>query len=99
MLIHFRFFIANNDAQRADADQSEVRRALIPTTDDSDVIGKFFHEKTRSLLSSRSFVLADKEVLNVDILDVLKAVPLHWVMSEVVSMPSNLFQDYHLTAP
>ncbi|KZV63573.1 linoleate diol synthase [Peniophora sp. CONT] len=81
------FFIANNDAERADVDQREVLRALIPTTTDSDTIGKFFYDKTRSLLSGRAFVLADEKILNIDILAVLKAVPLHWVMSEVLGLP------------
>ena len=79
------FFIANKDAERAEADQRDVLHALVPTTGDSDAIGKFFYEKTRALLAGRSFVLADANILNVDILDVLKAVPLHWIMSEVVS--------------
>ncbi|VDB91968.1 unnamed protein product [Peniophora sp. CBMAI 1063] len=80
------FFIANKDAGRAEADQRSVLHALVPTPGDSDAIGKFFYEKTRALLSGRSFVLADANILNVDVLDVLKAVPLHWIMSDVLGL-------------
>lgn len=81
-----RYFTGNISAERADGGQHEFSHSIILKGEDSDAISKFFYDKTRSLLSERSFVLADKEVLNVDVLDIIKAVPLHWVMSHVVSV-------------
>ena len=79
------FFIASNDASRAERQQREVLKALLPSEEAFEKIGEFFYQKTRSLMHSKAFSLSDKGVMNVDVVrDVLRFVPLHWAATEIV---------------
>jgi linoleate 10R-lipoxygenase len=80
------FYIASSDVERSERDQREVQGLIAPTNEAASAIAGFFHSKTRELLKTKSYVLKGVEKRNVDVVqDVLKYVPLHWVMTEIVS--------------
>ncbi|KAI0059711.1 linoleate diol synthase [Artomyces pyxidatus] len=81
------FFIAAEDLARGERDQQSVLRALGGTTGDYDDIAEYFYGKTRALIASKSYTLADKNVRNVDIVrDVLRYIPLHWAATELAGI-------------
>ena len=48
-------------------------------------IAHYFYEKTRELITLKSYSLTDKNIKFVDIVrDVLRYVPLHWAATELV---------------
>jgi hypothetical protein len=80
-----RFFLAStNDAERQ-REQQEILRVLQASPDQAEKMARFFYEKTRKLITSKSFTVSDKGVRVVDIVrDVLRYVPLHWTATELV---------------
>jgi linoleate 10R-lipoxygenase len=91
------FFVATNDAERAERDQRELLRSLIPTPAAAEELIQYFYQQTRDLIQTKSFSMTGAGKLNVDVVqDVLKYVPVHWVMTEIVSLHSALWlRDAH----
>jgi len=80
-----RFFLASNNDSESQRDQREVLRVLQASPDQADKIANYFYERTRKLIVSKSYILADKGVGFVDIIsDVLHHVPLYWTATELV---------------
>jgi linoleate 10R-lipoxygenase len=66
-------------------DQREVLRVLSASPAEAGKIAQYFYERTRKLIISKSYTLADKGVKYVDIVrDVLRYVPLYWTATELV---------------
>jgi linoleate 10R-lipoxygenase len=83
---HDRFFLASNNDTESQHDQHEVLRVLQSSPDQADKIAHYFYERTRKLIISKSYTLADKGIKFVDIVnDVLRYVPLYWTATELVS--------------
>jgi len=58
---------------------------LQSSPNESDKIAHYFYERTRKLIISKSYTLADKGIKFVDIVkDVLRYVPLYWTATELV---------------
>jgi len=58
---------------------------LQASPDQGDKIANYFYERTRKLIVSKSYILADKGVRFVDMIsDVLRYVPLYWTATELV---------------
>jgi len=80
-----RFFLASNDDSESQRNQREILRVLQASPDQPDKIANYFYERTRKLIVSKSYVLADKGVRYVDMIsDVLRYVPLYWTATELV---------------
>jgi hypothetical protein len=80
-----RFFLASNDESESQRDQREILRVLQASPDQADKIAHYFYERTRKLIVSKSYILADKGVRFVDMIsDVLRYVPLYWTATELV---------------
>ena len=80
-----RFFLTSEDAAQGRRDQREVLRALTSSPNALDKIAQSFYDNTRTLMSSKSYTLTDKNTRNVDIVrDVLKYIPLRWAATEIV---------------
>ena len=80
-----RFFLASNDDSESQQNQQEILRVLQASPDQADKIANYFYERTRKLIVSKSYVLADKGVRYVDMIsDVLRYVPLYWTATELV---------------
>jgi linoleate 10R-lipoxygenase len=83
--IHDRFFLASNNDTQSQRDQREVLRVLQASPDQTEKIAQYFYERTRKLIVSKSYTLADKGVKYVDIVsEVLRYVPLYWTATELV---------------
>lgn len=79
-----RFFLASNNDAESQRDQREVLR-VVGAPDQTEKIAHYFYERTRKLIVSKSYILADKGVRYVDIVqDVLRYVPLYWTATELV---------------
>ncbi|KAI0035301.1 linoleate diol synthase [Vararia minispora EC-137] len=84
----FRFFIATNNSEQASRSQSEVLRCLTLEREEATGIVKYFYNKTKELLQKKSFSMTGVSRRNVDIVqDVLKYIPLHWVVTEIAGIP------------
>jgi linoleate 10R-lipoxygenase len=82
---HDRFFLASNNEAESQRDQREVLRVLQTSPDQAERIAQYFYERTRKLIVSKSYTLANKGVKYVDIVsEVLRYVPLYWTASELV---------------
>lgn len=58
---------------------------LQASPDQAEKIAHYFYERTRKLIISKSYTLADKGIKYVDIArDVLRYVPLYWTATELV---------------
>lgn len=80
-----RFFLASNNDAESQRDQREILRVLRSSPDQADKIAHYFYERTRKLIVSKSYILADKGLRYVDIVrDVLRYVPLYWTATELV---------------
>jgi len=81
------FFLASNNDSESQRDQREVLRVLQASPDQADKIANYFYERTRRLIVSKSYILADKGVRFVDIIsDVLRYVPLYWTATELAGL-------------
>ena len=79
-----RFFLASNNEADSQQDQREVLRVM-GAPDETDHIAHYFYEKTRELITLKSYSLTDKNIKFVDIVrDVLRYVPLHWAATDLV---------------
>ena len=88
---HDRFFLASNNAAESQHDQREILRVL-QASPDQDKIAQYFYERTRKLIVSKSYTLANNEVKYVDIInEVLRYVPLYWTASELVCNCETVF--------
>ena len=77
--------MASNNDTESQRDQREVLRVLQASPDQAGKIAHYFYERTRKLIISKSYTLADKGVKYVDIVrDVLRYVPLYWTATELV---------------
>ncbi|KDQ61436.1 hypothetical protein JAAARDRAFT_203950 [Jaapia argillacea MUCL 33604] len=78
------FYLASSDPVRSAREQRDVLRALGDTAQATDRIAQFFYQKTKELITTRSYALVGGKTKCIDIVgDVLKAVPLQWVASEI----------------
>lgn len=81
------FFLASNDESESQRDQREILRVLQASPDQADKIAHYFYERTRKLIVSKSYILADKGVRFVDMIsDVLRYVPLYWTATELAGL-------------
>ncbi|KAH9986089.1 linoleate diol synthase [Russula compacta] len=81
------FFLASNNDGESQRDQREVLRVLRASPDQADKIARYFYERTRKLIVSKSYILADKSIRYVDIVrDVLRYVPLYWTATELAGL-------------
>jgi hypothetical protein len=79
------FFLATDDRERGERDRRAILRAVADTPEQVDAAGQYFYEMTRTLIDRRSYSLVGGKVKSIDIVrDVLKAVPIHWVATQVV---------------
>jgi len=79
------FFLASNNDTESQRDQREVLRILQASPDQAEKIAHYFYERTRKLIISKSYTLADEGTKFVDIVrDVLRYVPLYWTATELV---------------
>lgn len=56
-----------------------------------DRVAQAFGIKTQEIIARESYFLSGRKTKNVDISDVLKAVPIQWVATEIVSHTSISF--------
>jgi len=88
------FFLASNNDAESQRDQREVLRVLQSSPDQADKIAHYFYERTRKLIISKSYTLADKGVKFVDIVnDVLRYVPLYWTATELAGLTLKVDKD------
>jgi len=88
------FFLASNNDVESQRDQREVLRVLSASPAEAGKIAQYFYERTRKLIISKSYTLADKGVKYVDIVrDVLRYVPLYWTATELAGL--TLKADEH----
>ncbi|KAI9509771.1 linoleate diol synthase [Russula earlei] len=81
------FFLASNNDAESQRDQREVLRVLQSSPDQPEKIARYFYERTRKLIISKSYTLAPKGVKFVDIVyDVLRYVPLYWTATELAGL-------------
>jgi len=81
------FFLASNNEAESQRDQREVLRVLQTSPDQAERIAQYFYERTRKLIVSKSYTLANKGVKYVDIVsEVLRYVPLYWTASELAGL-------------
>jgi len=81
------FFLASNNDTQSQRDQREVLRVLQASPDQTEKIAQYFYERTRKLIVSKSYTLADKGVKYVDIVsEVLRYVPLYWTATELAGL-------------
>lgn len=64
--------------------QKEFIGALAPSPEAIEKIGQYFYKKTAELISTVSCPLINSNTRSVNIVDVLKLVPVHWAASEIV---------------
>ena len=94
MTYHDRFFLASNNDAESERDQREVLRVLQASPDQADKIAHYFYERTRKLIVTKSYTLADKGIKFVDIVkEVLCYVPLYWTATELVCNREYVFSD------
>ena len=72
--------------------QKEFTSALVPSPEAIEKIGQYFYKKTSELISAGSYSLIHKDTKGVNIVDVLKLVPIYWAASEIVRLlrPNNV---------
>ncbi|KAI0291817.1 linoleate diol synthase [Russula brevipes] len=87
------FFLASNNDAESQRDQREVLR-VVGAPDQTEKIAHYFYERTRKLIVSKSYILADKGVRYVDIVqDVLRYVPLYWTATELAGLTLKADED------
>ncbi|KAF8473705.1 linoleate diol synthase [Russula ochroleuca] len=88
------FFLASNNDAESQRDQREVLRVLQTSPDEAEKIAHYFYERTRKLIISKSYTLADKGIKFVDIArDVLRYVPLYWTATELAGLTLKADDD------
>jgi linoleate 10R-lipoxygenase len=90
------FFLASNNDVEIQRDQREVLRVLQASPEKT---ARYFYERTRKRIISKSFSLTDDGVKFVDIVrDVLRYVPLYWTATELVrnlkTVQSDMADEY-----
>jgi linoleate 10R-lipoxygenase len=89
-----RFFLASNNDAESQRDQLEALRVLQTSPDQAEKIARYFYEKTRELIISKSFAVSDQGFKVVDIVrDVLRYVPLCWAATELVCESDIVYSD------
>ena len=67
---------------------------LQTSPDQAEKIAKYFYERTRELIISKSFAVSGQGVKTVDIVrDVLRYVPLYWAATELVCQSDIVYSD------
>jgi hypothetical protein len=78
--------LASDNVDRAAREQQSILRALANTPEQFEATSKFFYETTKKLIARHSYTLIGGKTNSIDIVrDVLKAVPVQWVATQVVS--------------
>lgn len=69
--------------------QKEFISALAPSPEAIEKIGQYFYKKTAELVSVGSYSLINTNTKSVNIVNVLKLVPIYWAASEIVRLPCS----------
>jgi len=81
------FFLASDNDERAAREQQSILRALANTPEQFEATTKFFYETTKKLIQRHSYTLIGGKTNSIDIVrDVLKAVPIQWVATQVAGI-------------
>jgi linoleate 10R-lipoxygenase len=77
--------LATHNTARGEREQRNTLRAIADTQEKIDSVAKYFYDTTRMLIARHSYTLVGGQRKSVDIVrDVLKAVPIHWVATQLV---------------